>query len=156
MSSTNTNSQKGLMVVGVDGSRASIKALEWAAQSAERLGCSIEVISSWEPYIPSGELIGLGMAPGIAVPELDPEEIALSVMKTAIDEVFNDSPPPNLIYRTLMGDAGRILIQESEGANMLVLGSRGRGKLKGLVLGSVSTTCAARAKCPVLIVHSDE
>jgi nucleotide-binding universal stress UspA family protein len=147
------SAEKGLLVVGVDGSPASIKALEWAAKYAHALECSIEVITTWEPYIPSGELIGSGMAPGLAIPELDPENMAEESIERSIAIVFGATPPSDLIHRTLMGAPERVLLDESENATLLVVGSRGHGKLHDLVLGSVSSTCAAKAKCPVVVVH---
>jgi nucleotide-binding universal stress UspA family protein len=148
------SSEKGLLIVGVDGSPASIKALEWAAKNAHALDCTIEVITTWEPYIPSGELVGSGMAPGLVVPELDPERVAEDSLATSIKMVFGATPPAHLIHRTLMGAPERVLVDESENATLLVVGSRGHGKLHDLVLGSVSSTCAARAKCPVVVLHA--
>ena len=147
--------EKGLMLVGVDGSPASLKALEWASKNAIALNCSIEVLSTWEPYIPSGELIGSGMAPGMMVPDLDPEQLALESLRASVKVIFGATPPADLIYRTLMGAPERILVEESANATILVVGSRGHGKLRDLVLGSVSSTCAAKAKCPVLVVHAN-
>jgi nucleotide-binding universal stress UspA family protein len=148
------SAEKGLLVVGIDGSPASIKALEWAAKYAHTLDCTIEIITTWEPYIPSGELIGSGMALGLAIPELDPENIAAESIQKSIEIVFGASPPSHLIHRTLMGAPERVLVDESENATLLVVGSRGHGKLHDLVLGSVSSTCAAKAKCPVVVVHA--
>ncbi|MBC7463471.1 MAG: universal stress protein [Actinobacteria bacterium] len=148
------SSAKGSMIVGVDGSPASLRALEWAAKNALGLNCTIEVISTWEPYIPSGELVGSGMAPSLILPNLDPEQIADEVIENCIKEVFGNARPEHLISRTLMGDPGQVLVSESENATLVVVGSRGHGKFHDLVLGSVSSTCAAKAKCPVVVVHA--
>lgn len=150
------SSKKGLMIVGVDGSPASLKALDWAAKNALAMNCSIEVIATWEPYLPSGDLLGTGMMPGLVGSDLDPEKIAAEIIDQSIKTVFSDTPPAHLIHRTVMGDPGRVLVEASSKATLLIVGSRGQGKLRDLVLGSVSSTCAAKAKCPVVVVHADE
>lgn len=142
------------MIVGVDGSPASLKALEWAAKYSEALDCTIEVISTWEPYILPIELMGSGVTLGLGAPEMDPEKIAADLIQNALKIVFGAMTPARLIHRTLMGDPGRVLVDESENATLLVVGSRGHGALHDLILGSVSSTCAAKAKCPVVVVHA--
>jgi len=148
------SSEKGIMIVGVDGSPASLRALEWASKNAVGLNCAIEVISTWEPYVPSGELVGSGVAPVLVLPILDTEQIAGEVIENCIKEVFGNARPEDLTSRTVMGDPGRVLVSESENATIVVVGSRGHGKFRDLVLGSVSSTCAAKAKCPVVVVHA--
>lgn len=149
------SSDKGLMIVGVDGSPASLKALEWAAKNASALNCSIEVIATWEPYLPSGDLLGSGMMPSLAGSDLDPESVAAEIIDRAIKTVFSETRPAHLNHRTVLGDPGRVLVEASASATLLIVGSRGQGKLRDLVLGSVSSTCAAKAKCPVVVVHAD-
>ncbi|MDQ1560876.1 MAG: hypothetical protein QOE85_217, partial [Actinomycetota bacterium] len=54
---------------------------------------------------------------------------------------------------TFEGNADEILIEQSRGAEMLIVGSRGHGGIAGVLLGSVSAKCAEHAHCPVLIIH---
>jgi nucleotide-binding universal stress UspA family protein len=148
--------RKGRMIVGVDGSPSSISALEWAAKYAEELDSSIEVIATWERYIPPGDLIASGMPLGSLMPEIPPEESAEEILRDCTQRVFKNARPLDLKTRAIEGDPAHVLIAESSTATMLVLGSRGHGQLYNLVLGSVSASCAAKAHCPVLIVHHRE
>jgi nucleotide-binding universal stress UspA family protein len=69
--------------------------------------------------------------------------------------VFGGDRPAGLVTRVEQGGAARILIDVSQGANLLVVGSRGHGGFAGLLLGSVSSACAEHAACPVLVVHGE-
>jgi nucleotide-binding universal stress UspA family protein len=70
-----------------------------------------------------------------------------------ITEVFGDMPDVPLVSRVERGHAAAVLVEASRGADLLVVGSRGRGAFAGMVLGSVSRHCAENADCPVLIVR---
>lgn len=148
--------KKGVIIVGVDGSPSSISALEWAAKHAEQLECSIEAIATWQRFVPSGDLITAGMPLGSLMSEEPPEETAMKILQETTAQVFVNARPLDLEVLALEGDAAHVLIEESKRAAMLVLGCRGHGALYNLVLGSVSASCAAKAHCPVLIVHSKE
>jgi nucleotide-binding universal stress UspA family protein len=67
--------------------------------------------------------------------------------------VFGGRRPPGLRTDVREGNAARVLLEASEGARMLVVGSRGHGGFAGLLLGSVSAACAEHASCPVLVLH---
>lgn len=133
------------ILVGVDGSDSSIEALRRAATIATALDAPIEAITTWEypalleSYYPSEDW--------------SPEEDAKQVLSDAVEQAFDGAPPPRLSTRILHGPPARTLIEASEGAFMLVLGSRGHGGFAGLLLGSVSTACAHHSHCPVLIMR---
>src|ERR1700721_667037 len=118
------------VVVGVDGSQPSRHALRWAGFMARVLDARIDAVTVWE--------ISAVVASAAWVDAWDPEK---------------DAPPTREMVRP--GSAAAELVRASEGARLLILGSRGHGGFHGLLLGSVSTTCAAHAPCPVLIVHGD-
>jgi nucleotide-binding universal stress UspA family protein len=135
---------KGRIVVGVDGSASSIDALRYAVRAARAFGTTLEAMTVWT--YPAGA--ELAMLAGWS-----PENDAHEILDAAVQEVFGNSRPSWLSTTTLSGPPARALIEESAGAEMLVLGSRGHGGFVGLLLGSVSSTCAEHARCPVLIVH---
>lgn len=134
------------ILVGVDGSEPSIDALRRAAKIAGALGAPIEAITTWEFPI----LIG-----GYYPAEWSPEEDAKNILDSAIAEAFPEGSPVSLTRTSVQGSAARVLIEQSTGAFMLVLGSRGHGGFAGLLLGSVSAACAEHAHCPVLVMHDN-
>lgn len=136
------------IVVGVDGSGPSIAALRRAAKIAELIDGTVEAVTTWEyPVMADAFAVSTGWSP-----EKDADEI----LQRALAEAFPDGVPVTVHAVTEMGQPSRVLIERSEGAHLLVLGSRGHGGFAGLLLGSVSATCAAHAKCAVLILHGDE
>lgn len=138
------------IVVGVDGSEPSKHALLWAEFLANSTGASIEAVVAWQPYL-GWAAIGSGWA---AMPsDWDPAGDASKVLAETIDEVFAGKRPPGLTAEVREGNPARVLLDASEGARMLVVGSRGHGGFSGLLLGSVSAACAEHAICPVLVLH---
>lgn len=134
------------IVVGVDGSESSLAALRRAARMAVALGTSVEAVTVWHVPVSFSEYpIALGA---------NPAEDARSVLNTALDTVFGAQRPAWLHGYLAEGNAAKVLIDESENAQMLILGSRGHGGFVGLLLGSVSSACAEHARCPVLIMHA--
>jgi nucleotide-binding universal stress UspA family protein len=133
------------VIVGVDGSESSVAALRYAADLAPKLGLAVYAITVWNyPSLYGGYY-----------PQLDwtPEHDAERIVKNAGEEVFGTAAPEWFATRTRRGRPAEVLIEESERAEMLVVGSRGHGGFAGLLLGSVSAACAEHAHCPVLVVH---
>lgn len=134
------------ILVGVDGSDSSLAALRKAVQLAAALGTPLEAVTFWNiSPSPSGAYY--------PIPGWSPEEDAREILAAAVEAVFGDSPPEWFSATAIHGPAARSLIEESKRAEMLILGSRGRGGFAGLLLGSVSRASAAQAHCPVLIMH---
>jgi nucleotide-binding universal stress UspA family protein len=136
------------VVAGVDGSSCSVLALQWAGYAAALLHARLEVVMAWE-YPPS-----FGWA-SIA-PEWDPVQDAQKVLAETAQAAFGDNPPADLALVVREGGAARTLLEESQGAVLLVVGSRGHGGFVGLLLGSVSANVAEHASCPVLIIHGSQ
>lgn len=91
----------------------------------------------------------------IAADGWNPEQDTKKWLAEAVDKVLGSERPRDLRLLVRQGNAAQVLLSMSEGATMLVLGSRGLGGFTGLLLGSVSASCAEHAHCPVLIVKGD-
>jgi len=135
------------IVVGADGSPHGNAALSWAVDHAVALDGAVTAVFAWQlPF--------LGMPGAFDRDEL--EKLAKDYLTETVSSVM-PTPPVPLWTVVAEGDPTEALVTASEDADLLVVGSRGRGPFTGLLLGSVSQGCAASAKCPVVIVkiHSD-
>jgi nucleotide-binding universal stress UspA family protein len=72
-----------------------------------------------------------------------------------VREVLGDVDDVDVVHVTVRGRPAQVLVDESEHADLLVVGSRGLGGLRGMVLGSVGHHCAAHSHCPVVIAHCE-
>lgn len=140
----------GRIVVGVDGSEPSKQALRWAAFIASTTGASIDAIASWR-------LNAFASGPALIErpAEWDRTKEISAMLSATLTDVFADSPPARLNSVVQEGVAAKVLVEASEGARMLIIGNRGHGGFVGLLLGSVSTVCAAHATCPVMVIHGN-
>lgn len=136
------------IVVGVDGSEASIEALRQAQSLAVPLGAQVMAVAYWEFPQVYGGYVAMGID--------NFEEAAGQVLKESLDKAFGPELPDNVASRVVRGHARESLIEASREADMIVLGRRGHGGFGGLLLGSVSSACVAHAHCPVLVVHAPE
>ena len=136
--------RKGRIVVGVDGSDPSLRALAKAVSLASSLNTSVQIVTTWKYFAAYAD---------ISISEWSPENDATEIMNGALDQQFGAVLPGWVSTSSLEGNAAQKLIDASEGAEMLVVGSRGHGGVVGLLLGSVSSACAEKAHCPVLVVH---
>jgi nucleotide-binding universal stress UspA family protein len=136
------------VVVGVDGSAASRGALRWAVRIAAATGAEITAVTAWQFPTTYG---GSG-----AMEDWRPDLDAQTVLEQTLAEVFPAERPPGLRTVVAEGQARDVLLSASDGAEMLVVGSRGHGGFAGLLLGSVSAACAEHARCPVLVVHGEQ
>lgn len=132
------------IVVGVDFSPGAHAALHWAVDEARLRDASLEVVHAWT-YV-------VAAATGLAA--IDPTFLEEAAHKV-LDEVLGELGPVEgvaLAPRVAEGPAAQILLEAAKGADLLVVGSRGRGGFAGLLLGSVSQQVAHHAPCPVVIV----
>ncbi|MET8247661.1 universal stress protein [Streptomyces sp. NPDC005202] len=137
------------VAVGVDGSPSSYAALRWAARYAQLVDGFVEAIHAWDT--PS--------AVGWSGPAIDPDfdlEQARERFTEELRTVFPDERPAGLQEHLVEGDPSEVLIRASEGADLLVVGRRGRGGFARAMLGSVSQRCAQHAACPVVVVRQDQ
>ena len=137
------------IVVGVDGSPPSRTALTWAADVAADHGAELVVLTVWEhTLLPP---MGSGGVPRSPLP--DPREQATEDLLTVIKDELGEDPPVPVQPLVKEGNPAEVLIKQSADADLLVVGTRGRGGFKGLLLGSVSQHVTAHAKCPVTVVR---
>jgi nucleotide-binding universal stress UspA family protein len=130
------------IVVGVDGSEASMDALREARELAELLGCPLQAVTTWQWPAAAGGVAGWS-----------PERNARDMLAESLESVFGRTVPEWVDQVVREGQPAGVLKDLSGNARMLVVGSRGRGGFTGLLLGSVSSAVGAHAQCPVLITH---
>lgn len=137
------------IVVGVDGSAPSKLALRWAHHLAPAMGgAQIRAVIAWHSPTTYGW--------AGSVPEAwDPDADAARCLTDAVDEVFSGGRPLGMDLIVREGRAAKVLLEQSRGAALLIVGSRGRGGFPELLLGSVSLACAEHADCPVLVLHGN-
>lgn len=137
----------GTIVVGVDGSEHAVAALRWAVDEARLRGWTVRALALWEfPHVFNP--VTLVSLP--ADPFIDEARHALDL---ALDAV--DTNGVEIRAEVIEGSAAQHLVDASGDADLLVVGSRGRGGFGGLLLGSVSQHVATNAWCPVLVHHVD-
>jgi nucleotide-binding universal stress UspA family protein len=134
------------LVVGVDGSSGSIRALRFALAEARLRHGELEVVCAWRAPSAYG-------GPVVVPADFDFNGEALGVVHRALEEASDGADPGVAVtIRTVQGPAAQILIDVSSGADLLVVGTRGHGGFAGLLLGSVSQHCVPHAQCPVVVV----
>lgn len=146
-----------MIVVGIDGSPGSRLALEFAVGEAELRGSDLRLVCTWQ--VPMPVYGGAMMAPTVPVDPFAEESRELAARQMSEVLAGHADVGAELVLRE--GSAARLLVEESKQAELLVVGSRGRGGFAGLLMGSVSQQCAVHASCPVVIVpapaqHTDQ
>lgn len=132
------------IVVGIDGSPASVEALRWALAQAALTNSRVEAVTSWQNPAQYGF--------EFANDQVDWIDLARSTLDTAIKEA-GDGGPVELESTIVNGHPAQVLVRASVGAQLLVVGSRGHGGFVGMLLGSVSEHVIAHASCPVLVIR---
>ncbi|MER5370476.1 universal stress protein [Streptomyces sp. NPDC002722] len=134
------------VVVGVDGSEGSLRALDWAAAEASRSRLPLRVVhaSLWEHYE--------GLRPTVDAGVPGEQLLAEHLVASARDRVRDLRPEVSVVADVQPEDPVAALVQESHEASLVVLGSRGRGRIAGMLLGSVGLALAGRSHCPVVVI----
>ncbi|MCX4462080.1 universal stress protein [Streptomyces sp. NBC_01728] len=137
------------LVVGVDGSESSLRAVDWATDEAALRGVPLRLVyaSLWERYEGAALVEGLDRSPE--------QVMADNVMEAAAQRAHRRAPEVKVTTDVLPDDAVSVLLNEAHTAAALVVGSRGRSGLTELLLGSVSLTVAGRAACPVIVLRGN-
>ena len=147
----------GRVIVGVDGSETARKAVRWAAREAKLRGMKLELVSAWEIPIYS-YVYRYGFGPAISEEMMKSlTERAEGHLAEALDEARAEAREVQIETIAVEGQPAKVLVEVAKGADLLVVGSRGLGGFRELLLGSVSQQCAQHATCPVVIVrHLEE
>lgn len=136
------------VVVGVDGSPASVRALRFAHDAAAHRGAAVRVVHAWSvPYV---GFTGPAALPPQAIDDL--EAHAAATLRDTVREAALDTERAEVETYLVPGPAVPALLEAAERAGLLVVGSRGYGGWKGLLLGSVSARCVTQAPGPVAVV----
>ena len=131
------------VVVGVDGSKTSRQALLWAVEEGRRRHAAVEAVHAW--IVPhTGDLY----LPAAATHE----QAARDLLAEVVASVDGDGLPGPVVQTAVCGSGGAVLVDAAAGADLVVVGSRGRGGFKGLLLGSVGHQVAHHAPCPVIVI----
>jgi len=136
----------GEIVVGVDGSEGSGRALDWAAAEARLRGETLTVVHAWDMPAAIAATTVLPHAQSWAILEAAADEVLKAMVARA--EALGAHPREVLVQ----GHAAATLLSSATEADLLVVGTRGRGGFAGLLLGSVSQAVVHGAPCPVVIV----
>jgi nucleotide-binding universal stress UspA family protein len=136
------------IVVGVDGFESSKAALRWAIHQAKLTGAVVEAVTAWQ--IP----VGTGLVPMADMPDYSDD--ARTVLAEAITEMCTTDTEVEIRPRVAHGRAAQVLVDEAEGATLLVVGCRGHGGLAEALLGSVGQFCVHHAPCPVVVMRGKQ
>jgi nucleotide-binding universal stress UspA family protein len=140
-----SDARPGPVVVGVDGSAGAHAALVWAVGEARLRGAQLRVVRTWpldppaQPLPPSG-YAEIDERARHAEHEVDVETRSVGATDVTISPLI------------CQGLAEHVLVEASADADLLVVGSRGRGSVRSLLLGSVSAHVASHSHCPVVVV----
>jgi nucleotide-binding universal stress UspA family protein len=140
----------GGIIVGHDGSRCSQEALGWAARLAARADLDLHVVRAWSmmtaPKPSTWE-------PGFVPPLTDYEQAVLDELTAHVKAARLD-PAVRVTCHVVHKSPAQGLMSAAEGADLMVLGARGRGGFSGLLLGSVSDQLVHHAPCPVTVIRT--
>ncbi|MEU0392611.1 universal stress protein [Streptomyces sp. NPDC006208] len=138
----------GRIVVGVDGSPPSVRALHWAVRQAGLTGDSVEAVISWE-YPAAG---WASMVPSIPA-DFDPEALSAKILDDTLTQELGAEAAAAVTQTVMIGNAAQALMDRAEGASLLVVGDRGYSGFKATLLGSVGLHVTQHAPCPVVVVR---
>ena len=145
----------GRIVVGIDGSEHSAEALRWAVEEAELRGATVEAVHAWS-YVPvatpaDGGLVPMAWTESTEVFDAT-RRAAEQLAAEQVRRVLGDEN--DVVVTVAQGDATDALLDACEGADLLVVGNRGRGSFTQALLGSTSGKVSDRAPCPVVVVRA--
>jgi nucleotide-binding universal stress UspA family protein len=142
--------EHGRIVVGVDGSKPSLKALRWAGRQADLTGAALEAVMAWE--LPGA--YGWAGLPGLPQ-DFDLDEPAARALSEAVSTTLPPGQAATVTQTVVMGHPAQAILDRGEGADLIVVGVRGHGTFHSTLLGSVSHNVTLHASCPVVVVRGE-
>ncbi|MFJ7967016.1 universal stress protein [Streptomyces sp. NPDC096324] len=142
-----------LVVVGVDGSPSSLAAVEAAAREARWRRAELRVVHALGPVIAPGPMPMAAASYG--PPEGVLPDAAERVLTEALHRAGSVAPQAEVTHDVVAGEALTVLEVQSHDADLLVVGSRGRGGFIGMLLGSTAVYLTAHGQCPVMVVRGE-
>jgi nucleotide-binding universal stress UspA family protein len=137
------------IVVGVDGSEASQAALAWAVSEARLRQATVHAVHAWHaPFEATASTLTV-----LPMSE-DMNSWAEEVIDQTLAKMGGEAGDVPIVRQAEYGSAAPVLLDAAKGAAMLVVGSRGRRRMTGMLLGSVGQALVARASCPVVVIHA--
>jgi nucleotide-binding universal stress UspA family protein len=138
------------IVVGIDGSPISQRALDWAAREAALRQAPLTVLAVHQVAV--SNLTGRAMTAPEDAPDVEAARQAAQELTVKTTSQL-DSQPLSITVRAVSGLPARELVDASQDADLVVVGSRGAGGFAALLLGSVSSQVVAHAACPVVVIR---
>jgi len=142
-------SQAGRIVVGYDGSEAAAVAVDWAAAEAQRRRCPLTVIHVIDHIEMTPAPIGV--TPWLEVSD----EMIGRIAADGVTRARKNADSIDVTPLAIFGHVAHALIEASHDAELVVLGTRGRGDVAAVMLGSVSLAVSTHARCPTVVIRGD-
>lgn len=142
-----TTPAKRKVVVGVDGSKLSAKALDFAFEQAELIGARVVAVHTWN------NLFSTYGQDALVFDDEQLRETSEALVAESLAGLRADHPDIEVDVELVTGKAARAILHLADGADLVVVGSRGRGGFTGLLLGSTSQQVLHHAHCPVAVIH---
>jgi nucleotide-binding universal stress UspA family protein len=138
--------ERPIVAVGVDETESSRRALAWAAREASRRGAALHVITAWSwDSTDGGSIAAMDSRSLLALTD--------RIQREAISEVIDPMPvKPPVTRHVVRCTAAEALVDASQSAALVVVGTHGRGPVRSLLLGSVSLSVIKNAACPVVVM----
>jgi len=139
------------IVVGVDGSDTSQRAVAWALEEGRLRQAAVQVVHAWHtPHVGGHPFIG-------AIFDPEPfEDGGRAMLESVLSDVDTSGLPVPVERVLVCGTGATAILESAKGADLVVVGSRGRGGFSGLLLGSVSHQVTHHAACPVVVVPTGD